>query len=62
MNAQTIGSFTARPGCRRGDAGAIVSGDKGDAQSVIAAMKSAGFAVSPSPARLGTTLVELLKG
>lgn len=51
MNAQTIGSVTARPGCRRGDA-----------QSQIAAMKSAGFAVSPAPVRLGTTLVELLKG
>jgi len=42
-------------------AGAILSGGKGDAESKIAAMQSAGIKVSPAPARIGKTLVEVLK-
>jgi len=57
-----IAGSTAPPGRRMGHAGAVISGGKDTAGAKMEAMRSAGIHVAVSPAALGSTMLEVLKG
>jgi len=57
-----IAGATAPPGRRMGHAGAVISGGRDTAAAKMHAMREAGIHVAESPAALGSTMVEVLKG
>jgi succinyl-CoA synthetase alpha subunit len=57
-----IAGSSAPPGRRMGHAGGVISGGRDTAAAKKDALRTAGVRVSESPAALGTTMVELLKG
>ena len=57
-----IAGATAPPGRRMGHAGAVISGGKDTADGKDGGDAQRGIHVAESPAALGSTMVEVLKG
>ena len=56
-----IAGLSAPKGKRMGHAGAVISGGSGRAEDKTKALKNAGVAISPTPATMGETLLDVLK-
>jgi succinyl-CoA synthetase alpha subunit len=56
-----IAGLSAPKGKRMGHAGAVISGGSGKATDKIKALQAVGVGIAPTPAMMGSTLLEILK-